>query len=619
MAGPRAEYEKRKAEYEAAYAACERRHVGLGNAKLAVAAAGLVLALLVLARGSLSAYWLLAPAAIYAGLAAAHELTLRKRRAAQTAADYYRRGIARIDDQWAGMGATGEEFREAEHVYAEDLDLFGRGCLFQLLSTARLPMGEKRLADWLKTPTAKEQVLERQGLVAELREKLDLHRDLAVAGEELRARMVPETLTEWAEGGTVLPTAVWRWVAAALGVAFVTAAVLYVERVESWALLVSVLATEGALWLWLRRRMKDAIAKLDCNAEGLELFARILERLERETFASERLRAVVAELKGAADKNQLGRSSEALRRLARVVYWVDNRENLMAKLAELPFLYTLQVAFAAEAWKRRWGVRMRAWIEVAGEMEALISLATYSHEHAGDVFPELAEAAGHAVFEGEELGHPLIAAAQCVRNAVRLDEKTRVLLVSGSNMSGKSTLLRTVGVNVVLAMAGAPVRAARLRMTPLQVGTRIHSMDSLQEGRSNFYTEILQIRRVMNLLGENANREIHPAETARSGGGGAPGLLFLFDELLEGTNSHDRRIGAEKLLRALVEGGAIGMVTTHDLALTEIGAALGDGMKNVHFEDQVADGKMKFDYRLREGVVAKSNAIELMRVIGLKV
>jgi DNA mismatch repair ATPase MutS len=227
-------------------------------------------------------------------------------------------------------------------------------------------------------------------------------------------------------------------------------------------------------------------------------------------------------------------------------------------------------------------------------------LGTYAFEHPGDAFPEFAEAGeGRALFDGEELGHPLLAAGKCVRNSVRLDERTRVLLISGSNMSGKSTLLRTVGINAVLAMVGAPIRGKSLRLTPVNVGTRIRSTDSLQEGRSTFYTEILHIRRVFELLDEPQP------------------LLFLFDELLEGTNSHDRRIGAEGLIQKLLERGAIGMVTTHDLALTEIGAALGGSLRNTHFEDRVEDGEMKFDYKLREGVVTRSNAIELMRLIGL--
>lgn len=624
MSDPLKEYLEQVGECEVAHAAAERRHVWIGNVKLAVAGVGMVVAWLVFGRHAMAGYWLILVVGIYGGLAAAHEVVLRGRRRAATAAEFYRRGIGRMEDRWAGSGTAGEEFRDGEHVYAEDLDLFGRGCLFELLCTARLPMGESSLAGWLKSPSRLEDVLERQGLVAELRGKLELQRDLAITGEELRPRIASETLIEWAEGKKVLPVGVLRGLAAALAVAAAGAVGLYFESVAFWPVLLGVLVVEGALWVWLRGRMKEAIAGLDCNAEGLELFARVLERLEGETFVGERLRGMVGELRGGDDrpgdrrradgvlreaategppeKADATTASAAVRRLARVVYWVENRENLMAKIVEWPFLYTLQVAFAAEAWKRRWGGRLRVWMNIAGEMEALVSLATYAFEHPGDAFPEFAEASeGRALFDGEELGHPLIAAAKCVRNSVRLDEQTRVLLISGSNMSGKSTLLRTVGINAVLAMAGAPIRGKSLRLTAVNVGTRIRSTDSLQEGRSTFYTEILHIRKVFELLGEPEP------------------LLFLFDELLEGTNSHDRRIGAEKLLRALLAGGAMGMVTTHDLALTEIGAAIGDGLRNVHFADFVEEGKMRFDYRLRDGVVTKSNAIELMRVVGLDV
>jgi DNA mismatch repair ATPase MutS len=259
---------------------------------------------------------------------------------------------------------------------------------------------------------------------------------------------------------------------------------------------------------------------------------------------------------------------------------------------------------------------MRGWIDAAAEMEALLSPAGYAYEHPDDPFPEFADVADLgatdrgssncvAIFDGRELGHPLIARALCVRNSVRLDKDTQVLLVSGSNMSGKSTFLRAVGINAVLAMAGAPIRGASLRLTPLTVGTRIRSTDSLHEGRSNFYTEILRIRKVINLAKDK------------------PTVLFLFDELLEGTNSADRLIGAEALIGGLLHHGAIGIVSTHDLALTEIGAAgtnsLRRSLHNVHFQDYVEDGEMRFDYKLREGVVEKSNAVELMRLIGWEV
>jgi DNA mismatch repair ATPase MutS len=285
---------------------------------------------------------------------------------------------------------------------------------------------------------------------------------------------------------------------------------------------------------------------------------------------------------------------------------MDAHHSLIGHLLELPLLYTAQVAFVAEAWRERYGARMRASVDIVGEIEALISLATYSYEHPADPFPEFVKpGSSEAHYDGKELGHPLIALAKNVRNSVRLDSQTRVLLVSGSNMSGKSTLLRAAGINAVLAMAGAPVRAKSLHLSPLAVGTRIHSTDSLQEGRSTFYTEILHIRRVFDLANGNSAGEPLP-------------LLFLFDELLEGTNSKDRRIGAEGLIRAMLRRGAIGIVTTHDLALTEITAALGNSIRNVHFEDQVVDGEMRFDYKLRDGVVTKSNALALMRLIGLE-
>jgi hypothetical protein len=600
VSDPHGEYSKRLETYLQIVAARNRLHIQVGNFKLAVVAAGLVLAWFCLHKEVLPSYWVLVPVVLYLTLAFSHERILRARSQAESAAAFYRRGIARIEDRWAGMGQAGDRFRNDQHVYADDLDLFGRGCLFELLSTARLPMGENQLAKWLCVPSSKAAILERQGLVVELREKLDLHRDMAVTGDELRARLNPESLVGWAESQRVMPGAGSRVEAIALALAAVAAMVFYLATFIYWPIL-TILMAEVFFRRSLRRRAEAVVEGISCNAEGLLLFADILQRLERESFTSPRLQGFAAELKRDAQP-----ASHLIRKIARIVYWIDAHHSLLGHLLEVPLLYTVQVAFAAESWRQRYGARMRASVEIVGEIEALLSLATYSYEHPADPFPEFVESVDSAAhFAGEDLGHPLIAAAKCVRNSVRLDRETRVLLVSGSNMSGKSTLLRVVGINTVLAMVGAPVRGQALRLTPLTIGTRIHSTDSLQEGRSTFYTEILHIRRVFDL----ANGDL-----AAKG----PPLLFLFDELLEGTNSKDRRIGAESLIRGLLQRRAIGIVTTHDLALTEITAALGNSIRNVHFEDQVEDGKMRFDYKLREGVVTKSNALALMRIIGLE-
>jgi MutS domain V len=602
VSDPHAEYAKRLASYETLAASKNRLHIRIGNTKLAVVAAGLLVTYLCLAKHFLPPAWLLVPIALYLLLAAIHEQILRAHHHAETAACYYKKGIARIDDRWSGTGQTGDRFRNENHVYAEDLDLFGRGSLFELLSTARLPMGESRLAQWLLAPSPKPQILERHSLVAELRPKLDLHEDIALTGEDVRARLDPESLVGWADSPRVLPASAIRVAAVALAAAFV-AAIVYWFYAQQYAPLLVVLIVEILFRRWLLRRADAVLGGVSCNAEGLLLFAQVLQRLDQEPFTSPRLQGFAAELNRAAAP-----ASRAIRQLARVVYWIDAHHSLLAHIVELPLLYTVQVAFAAEAWRCRHGARMRAWVDIAAEMEALLSLATYSFEHPQDPFPEFADVkTSPALFSGDELGHPLLAAAKCVRNSITLDNSTRVILISGSNMSGKSTLLRTVGINTVLAMAGAPVRAKSLRLTPLTIGTRIRSTDSLQEGRSTFYTEILHIRRVFDLT----------SSPSSANSGTTPPLLFLFDELLEGTNSHDRRIGAESLLRGLLQRGAIGIVTTHDLALTEITPGIGEILHNMHFEDQVVSNEMHFDYKLGEGVVTKSNALALMRLIGL--
>jgi hypothetical protein len=597
VSNPSHEYSERLEKFATAVAARERQHILAGNTKVGVVVAGLGFAWMSLEKGWFSTYWLALPLCVYAALAVLHEYILRARTRAETAAEFYRKGLARIEDRWAGTGQTGDRFREEAHVYAEDLDLFGRGGLFELLSTARLPMGENQLANWLRFPSPREAILKRQGLIHELRGKLDLREDLAVTGEDLRTRFNPESLVGWAEGQRVLPRSPWRLVTVVLALC-TTAAILYYVAGGSYRIALTFLAVNAVFLRALKKRAQAVIHGVACNAEGLLLFSQILQRLEREPFAASRLQTFSAELTAEGR-----RASRAIRKLARIVYWIDAEHSLLAHLSELPLLYTIQVAFAAEAWRSRFGQSMRRWVEITGETEALLSLAAYAFEHPADPFPEFATAENSpATFHAEEMGHPLIPAARCVRNNVRLDNDTRVLLVSGSNMSGKSTLLRAVGINAVLAMAGAPVRAKSLRLTPLAIGTRIRSTDSLQEGRSGFYTEILHIRAVFNLA-ENTKLP----------------LLFLFDELLDGTNSKDRRIGAEGLLQALLGRGALGIVTTHDLALTEIGQSLGQRLRNMHFQDYVESGKMRFDYRLRDGVVAKSNAIELMRLIGLQV
>ena len=264
-------------------------------------------------------------------------------------------------------------------------------------------------------------------------------------------------------------------------------------------------------------------------------------------------------------------------------------------------LWGLQCAMAVEAWRARHGRSVPTWLRTVGEIEALASLATYHFEHPADPFPELVEGVDTPVYEAERVRHPILPRTSAVANDVRLGAEPQLLVVSGSNMSGKTTLLRTIGVNGVLALAGAPVRARRLRLTPLTIGATLSVQDSLLAGRSRFYAEITRLRRLVDMA-----KGVRP-------------LLFLLDELFHGTNSHDRVKGAHGVLHSLIRLRALGLVTTHDLALATIADRLTPKAVNVHFEDHFVDGEMTFDYQLRPGRATQSNALALMRAVGLEV
>ncbi len=607
---PLEEYAQRLTARQQAAAARERTHVRLGNAKVAVLV-GTMVYWAVTVQGSPNSLLLGAAAVAFVALLVWHELVIRALARAQAAVQFYTDGMARVEDRWIGKGQASARFRDADHPYGDDLDVFGEGSLFELISSARTPVGEQHLATWLSAPAAPAEIRQRQARVMALRPQIDLRERIATVNAASGGRrLLPERLIEWAETPATLPRAA-RLLAVGLSLAFAAGVVNVAYGGAAWPLVPVTLVNLGILW-WLMKPATAVVEGLSSAAmsAGLDLLARVVAEIEGATFEDPELVALVARLKGASPGEA---ASRGLARLARVSDWVDSRHNAFARLLEIPALFTIRIGLSAEAWKARDGARLRDWVDVVAEVEALLSLAGYSYERPDDVFPEIVESAapdagspsglpvGEAVYEATDLAHPLIPRAVAVRNSVSLGSSPQVLIVSGSNMAGKSTLMRTIGLNAVLALAGAPVRATRLRLSPLVLGTCLRHTDSLREGRSGFFTEVLRIRQICNLLDR-------------------PGrVLFLFDELLSGTNSKDRRTAAEALVRMLVGRGAIGVVTTHDLALTEIAAILPGEVTNVHLQDHVENGQMRFDYKLRDGVITQSNALELMRMIGLDV
>ncbi|HEV2990018.1 MAG TPA: mismatch repair protein [Candidatus Angelobacter sp.] len=591
---PETEYSKRLSNRESAARRLHQKHIWLGNVRVALFVVIAILWWMAGTRGRSYFFWLAAAILIFIGLVFVHRRIVRAMQAARRAVALYQRGLARIEDRWSGSGDTGEGFRVADHVYAEDLDILGNDSLFQLLCCARTQMGEATLAQWLLAPAGLPIILQRQAAIQELKDKLDFREYLVVAGETDKIKADARKLIAWASRDATI--AAPRWWPAAMIMAGITTAALIYGFIRLWFTPFLLLALINFVVLYLlRNSLAKAFEGLDDASSHLSALAAMLRRIETEKFEAPLLRSLQAQL-----FNNGNSSSEGIGRLSTLWDYEESRHNMIVKLLEFISLYSIHIAFLLQAWRKRYGRNAQGWLNTVSEMEALVSISAYAYEHPADKFPTFTPPDGSPHFEGEALGHPLLPGALCVRNSVSLDSNNPVLMVSGSNMSGKSTLLRTVGINTVLAMLGAPVRAERLLLSPLRLGTSMRLSDSLHKGVSHFYAEIQRIRDVVEL--------------SRAGP-----LLFLFDEVLQGTNSHDRRAGAEGILRTLLGNGALGLVTTHDLALTSIAEVFPGQIRNVHFQEKLDAGRLSFDYCLREGVVTTSNGIELMKSIGLEV
>jgi len=592
--GARAEYTRRLGDRRET-AAIRSRHAAIAaNLRLLVFATGVVMAWLAFGSGSLAAGWLVVPTLLFVVLLFVHDRLLAERERALRSVAFYERAFTRLESRWAGGGTQGERFRDPHHPYADDLDLVGEGSLFELLCAARTRAGEDTLAAWLLGPATPEPIRLRQEAVRELTPRLDLREDLARLGDEVRSGLHPEPVCAWGAAPAAIAARAPAVIAAVL-------AALALAGLACWMLtpvgplpFLLALLLEAVFWGVYRRRFQAVVRAVELPGRDLGLLAHLLERLERESYQASRLVELRAVLETSGKP-----ASACIARLRRLIDLLDARRNQLFLPVAAVLLWTPQLAFAIEHWSAQFGPDLGRWIDAVGEFEALCAFAGFSYEHPDYAFPEILD--GEPRFEGVAIGHPLLPDDRCVRNDVTLFGENSVLIISGSNMSGKSTLLRSVGINTVLGLAGAPVCANELRLSPVAIGASIRIQDSLLEGNSRFYTEILRLRQVTEL----AQTELP--------------VLFLLDEILSGTNSHDRGIGADAVVRNLVESGAIGLVTTHDLALTRLVDSLAPRAANVHFQDHLEDGVIAFDYRIHPGVVTKSNALELMRAVGLDV
>jgi hypothetical protein len=587
----RSVYSQRLASVESERLGLRRRDKLYGFSKLGAALVGVVAALWLARTVPNLLGWALIPALIFVALWIAHERLLRTLSASARLQAFYRRAIARLDDQWAGQGDGGLRFLDPHHLYARDLDIFGTGSLFELLSQAASAPGQHAFAAWLLHPAEPPEIVRRQEAIRELAPRLDLREQLALAADAIHEG-TPEALTHWAESTEHTVPAWLLYAAPPLGLLWLASMIYWFGTSNYiWFVLLSFLNAA------LTRRFIGAINRAAGDvlqvSPLLGPLHRVLAVYESQPFQAPRLTTLSAALRSDSLP-----PSRAIARLERNLEWLESTDNWFVKLVNRFVFWTPLCMLAIEKWRRRHGSQVRAWLSSIGDFEALSSLASFAYERPSYCFPTLCN--DPPALDAIGITHPLLPRTTAIANDLSLGPAHPLIIVSGPNMAGKSTLLRAIGLNVVLAQCGAPVCCSRLTLSPFAVGASITVQDSLQSGLSRFYAEIQRLKQITDLAATRPT-------------------LFLLDELLSGTNSHDRRVGTEALLHELLARNAIGLITTHDLALTEIAAALKTEAANVHFGDRFSGGELHFDYKLTPGIANSTNALQLMRSIGLEV
>lgn len=605
-------YEERHQIFSAKADDFEKQGVRIGNFR------GLSFAIFAVSVGvylskdiALSGIIALGALALFAWLVQHHGKILEKEAHKRRYAIVNEHALLRITGKWHNLPRAGISFAPKEHGYSEDLDLFGTGSLYQRISVAHTRYGQTTLASWLSEPAPLAEIRARQAAVLELSPELEFRQSLEAEGmalvEKKRGRVGqltdgpnPHRLLSWVTQAPKIagniPVVALSWL---LPVATLSGIVAHSVLGETPLYWIVPLALSILLLTVTKEACSDTFGAVSTTEGAFLRYGALLSILESRTATSPWLTARMEKLlsQGGA------RPSEVMRRFRTLVSWFDVRYNGMAyPFINAVFLWDIHCTRALENWKKHVGNDLSGWFEVIGDVEALSSLAALHADDPGGSIPNVVDAEEGAGLIAHALGHPLLAARGRVTNHVDEVKTGQALLVTGSNMSGKSTFLRALGVNAVLAFAGGPVIAESLQIPLCRLGTSIRVSDSLKSGVSHFYAEVQKLALVVRAAEDTS----------------LP-VLFLLDEVLHGTNSRERQIGARWVLAELLKKGAFGVITTHDMELCRLPDELMTRVRQHHFRENVRDGEMTFDYTLRQGPVTSGNALRLMQRVGLNV
>ncbi|AKL96448.1 DNA mismatch repair protein MutS [Clostridium aceticum] len=506
--------------------------------------------------------------------------------------------IKRLDGDWTDFKDDGAEFKNRQHRFSEDLDIFGEGSLFQWVSRSTTPMGKIALAKMLSEPENKKDVInKRQKAVEELSKKRWWRQRLQVEGLLIDNRyMNKERFLQWATNANGSFSNAWV-VVGIRSLPIITMSLLvmaYLINIVPKSVAILAVTLQGLLLLIDMKRRSKTLDLVYTYKNMIRVYSRMLDYIEKGNFHAEHLK----ELQQSLVNNKGLTAGQQLKSLEKLTDRILNRNNLAFFPINILTLWDYQCMIGLEAWKNQSGRFVEKWLDTIGTMEALSSLANIGHDYPQWTVPEILDSP--SVFLGKVVGHPLIAKGQ-VCNDIAIQEPSRILLITGSNMSGKSTLLRTVGINLVLAYAGAPVCASSMKCSIVNLYTCMRISDNLERKISSFYGELLRIKEIV--------------AAARNSGQ----VFFLIDEVFKGTNSHDRHLGAKFLIKQLDQDRAMGLISTHDLELADIEQESKGSVKNYHFQEYYKDNEIRFDYKLRSGVSTTRNALHLIKMAGIKI
>ena len=492
--------------------------------------------------------------------------------------------------------ANGAAYLPKEHPYAADMDILGHASLFQFMNRTVSEPGAGKLAGWLLNAADTSTILNRQEAVKELKEKMSFRQNLQAFGKEYPITdLSVQRLQAWLNEKPAFPeNSHWKWLRYLLPA---IAIIICIGTIADWFpmnVFYLALVVFGSIAFQLNKKIAPVHDQLSKMAAQLETLSISIRSIETEKFQSPLLKSLQADFL-AGDK----KASASIRSLHKTLDRLDLRYNMVLSVPlELVLLWSLQQVLALEQWKKQESLRVASWLNSLAEMEALNSIATIHFNQTDWVFPQLKE--NYFSLEARSLGHPLIPEKKRVNNDVSIQHKGELMLITGSNMAGKSTFLRSTGVNLVLAMAGAPVCATHFSFTPVRLISSMRIADNLEESTSTFYAELKKLKSIIDRV--NAGEK----------------LFIVLDEILRGTNSHDRHTGSDALIRQLIRHQAAGMIATHDLALADIQQSFPQNILNHHFDVQVSGEELYFDYKLKPGVCQSMNASILMRKIGIE-